>query len=260
MEDLEVIDAFVNRGARRGFGTSVHIESDDVLMLDGWWHLALRVSPDAFILRDEEPPRETNVLDDIARALSARGLAHVASDLPGLAVLTMSKASLGYVPWRVWAVDAAAAHAAVAAAVTEDSFFENAEYYNPTADPDYSSELAGARRLAGLPPSVVVTVGLSGERLRELEKALDDCRFISKAFGEIEPDACGALIPTVILIDASAQQGRDFVMELRAAACGRFTPVVAVTPDAVTPLGADKAVRADDEPLAWVPAIRRLLP
>jgi hypothetical protein len=260
VDDLEVIDAFVNRGARRGFGPSLHIEGDDVLMLDGWWHLALRVSPDAFIVRGEEPPRQTTIPDDITRALSERGFAHVASDLPGLTVLTMSKASLGYVEWQVWAADVASAHAAVAAAVTEDSFFQDTEYYNPTAEPDYSSELAGARRLAGLPPSIVLTVGLPSDQAGALENALDDCRFVNKAFGEIEPDACGSLIPTVIVIDASEQQGREFVMQLRAVACGRYTPVVAVTPDAVAPLGADTAVRIGDAPSAWAPALRSYLP
>ncbi len=260
MEDSEVIDAFVNRHARRGFGTSVHIEGDDVLMLDGWWHLALRVSDDAFIVRDEEPPRDTTVLDDIAGALSARGLSHVASDLPGLPVLTMSKASLGFVQWNVWAPDLAAAQAAVAAAVTEDSFLADTEYYDPTASPDYSSELAGARRLAGLPASIILTVGLPRPRVEQLEKAFDDCRFVDRAFGEIDPDGCGSIIPTVIIIDASESQGRDFVMQLRAVACGRFTPVVAVTPDGVTPLGADAAVASDDDPLTWVPSIRSLLP
>jgi hypothetical protein len=260
MDDREVIDAFVNQGARRGFGTSVHIEGDDVLMLDGWWHLALRVSDDAFIVRDEEPPRETTVLQDIAQALAARGLSHVASDLPGLPVLTMSKASLGFVQWHVWAADLAAAHAAVAAAVTEDSFFQDTEYYNPTATPDYSSELAGARRLAGLPPSIVLTIGLPSDRVEQLEKALDDCRIVAKAFGEIDPDGCGALIPTAIVIDASHDQGREFMMQLRAVACGRFTPVVAVTPEVMPPLGADAAVSEEDDTLAWVPPIRNLLP
>ena len=259
MDDLEVIDAFVNHGARRGFGPELHVEGD-VLMLDGYWHLALRVSEDAFILRHEEPPRETGVLDDIAAALAARGLSHVASDLPGITVLTMSKASLGYVPWDVWATDAATAEAAVGAAVTEESFLQPTEYFDPTAEPDYRAELGGARRNAGLPPSVVLTVGVAPSAVEPLEQALTDCRFESRRFGEITPDACGSLIPTVVVVDAREQEGKDFVMQLRAAACGRFLPVVAVTPDAVTPLGADAAVPADGDPVTWVAPIRSLLP
>jgi hypothetical protein len=260
MEDSEVITAFVNEGAHRAFGTSLHIEGEDVLMLDGWWHVALRLDHDAFILRNEEAPRDTTILDDIAKALAARGLAHVATDLPGITVLTMNRASLGYVSWSVWAPDVAAGQAAVATAVTQESFLENSAFYDSSAEPDYSAELGGARRLAGLPPSIVLTVGLGQSIVEPLETAMTDCRFESKAFGEILPDACGALIPTVVVIDAREQQGRDFVMQLRAAACGRYLPVMAVTPDAIPPLGADAAVAAGQDPLSWVAPIRHLLP
>ncbi len=262
MEDVEVIDSFVNRGAKRAFGPSLHIESD-VLMLDGWWHCSLRMSDDAFIIRNEPPPRDTSVLEDVAAALTARGLANVASDLPGITVLTMAKASLGYVSWNVWAADLTAGEAALAAAVTEESFFEHTEYYNPTAETaekDYSAELAGARKLAGLPPSVVLTVGLAPSTVETLEKALDDCRLVSRAFAEIEPDACGSLVPTVVVVNATEQRGLDFVMQLRAAACGRFLPVVAVTADGGAPLGADTGVVAGQDPHDWVSPIRNLLP
>ena len=259
MEDAEVIDSFVNRGAQRAFGPSLHIESD-VLMLDGWWHCSLRMSDSAFIIRNEPPPRDTTVLDDVAAALTAKGLANVASDLPGITVLTMAKASLGYVSWTVWAADRPAGEAALAAAVTEESFFQNTEYYNPTAEKDYSAELGGARKLAGLPPSVVLTVGVDPGAVAALERTLTDCSVVSRAFGEIEPDACGALVPTVMLVDATGQRGVEFVMQLRAAACGRFLPVVAVTADGVPPLGADSAVESSRDPHDWVEPIRTLLP
>jgi hypothetical protein len=259
VEDVEVIDSFVNRGAQRAFGPSLHIESD-VLMLDGWWHCSLRMSDTAFIIRNEPPPRDTTVLDDVAAALTAKGLANVASDLPGITVLTMAKASLGYVSWNVWAADRAAGEAALATAVTEESFFQNTEYYNPTAEKDYSAELGGARKLAGLPPSIVLTVGLEAAANDALERTLTDCRIVSRAFGEIEPDACGSLVPTLMLVDATQQRGLEFVMQLRAAACGRFLPVVAVTGDGVPPLGADTAVEAVQDPKDWVEPIRNLLP
>jgi len=70
---------------------------------------------------------------------------------------------------------------------------------------------------------------------------------------------CGAIIPTVVLIDATGQTGREFVMELRAVACGRFLPVAAVTSDTQVPLGADVALDPSD-PDTWVDPIRRLLP
>jgi hypothetical protein len=172
----------------------------------------------------------------------------------------MAKASLGYVSWNVWAADLAAGQAAVAAAVTEESFFEHTEYYDPTAEKDYSAELGGARRLAGLPPSVVLTVGLDGRTVGLLERTLTECRLVNRAFGEIEPDACGSLVPTAVVIDATQQKGLEFVMQLRAAACGRFLPVVAITPDGVTPLGADTAVASDQDPQEWVSPIRAVLP
>src|SRR5919202_6407487 len=153
-------------------------------MLDGWWHCSLRMGDDAFIIRNEPPPRDTTVLDDVAAALTAKGLANVASDLPGITVLTMAKASLGYVSWNIRAADRAAGEAALAAAVTEESFFQNTEYYDPTAEKDYSAELGGARKLAGLPPAIVLTVGLRGGAVEPLERTLTDCRFVNRAFGE----------------------------------------------------------------------------
>jgi hypothetical protein len=259
VEDSEVIDSFVNGDTKRAFGTSLHVESD-VLMLDGWWHCSLRMSDEAFIIRNEPPPRDTTVLEDVAAALTAKGLSNVASDLPGITVLTMAKASLGYVSWTVWAENLEAGQAAVAAAVTEESFFEPTAYYDPTAEKDYSAELAGARRLAGLPPSVVLTVGLDGRTVGLLERTLTDCRVVNRAFGEIEPDACGSLVPTAVVIDATEQRGLEFVMQLRAAACGRFLPVVAITADGMTPLGADTAVSSGQDPEDLVSPIRAVLP
>jgi hypothetical protein len=63
-----------------------------------------------------------------------------------------------------------------------------------------------------------------------------------------------------MLVDATQQRGLEFVMQLRAAACGRFLPVVAVTGDGVPPLGADTAVEAVQDPKDWVEPIRNLLP
>lgn len=258
MGDLEAIDAFVNGGAHQAFGESLHIEGD-VLILDGWWHVCLRMSDDAFVVRAEEPPRETTVMDDIAGALSARGLRHVATDLPGITVLTMSKASLGFVSWDVWSTDLERGQAALATAVNEDSFLPHGEYYEGVTDRDYSTELRGARRLSGLAASLILTVGVDADRLSRLSESLDDCTFITKAFGEIEPDACGSLVPQLILVDASEQRGQEFVMRLRSA-CSRMLPVVAVTPGGDTPLGADAAVASDEDPAVWAPRMRNLLP
>jgi hypothetical protein len=259
MDDLELIDAFVNGGAQRAFGETLHVEGD-VILIDGFWHAALRVTPECFTVRSEEPPIEGTTLQDIERALTARGLAHVMDDHPGIPVLTMAKASLGFVPWAVWGTDAAAADAALAKAVNEESFFQDTEYYNPTAETDYTAELHGARRLAGLPTSLILSIGLDEERLDKLGAALGDCVFTIKQFGEIEPDVCGSMVPTLILVDATEQRGREFVMALRAASCSRVLPLVGVTADGSTPLGADTGLGADQDPAAWAPPIRTLLP
>ncbi len=267
MDDRQVIDAFVNEGAQQAFGETLHVEGD-VLLLDGFWHICLRVRPDAFIVRAEETPSESTVPAQLAEVLTARGLSHVARDLPGLTVLTMEKASLGYVNWNVWASDLEAAHAAVAGALSEESFFDSGiggDWAPPAQGEDvpgkdYGAEYHGARRLAGLPTSLVLTVGVDDERMQKLGVALEDCHFVSKQLGEIDADACCSLIPTLVLVDATTQTGAEFVMHVREAACGRVIPVVAVTSDATAPLGADAGVSAGAEPSRWADTIRNLLP
>lgn len=259
MEDREVVDAFVNGGAERAFGSSLHIESN-TLMLDGWWHACVRVSPDVFALRNEPPPRDTTVLEDVAAVLAAKGLSNVGSDFTEITFITYTTLSLGFVSWNLWATDIEAGRATLSRKVTEDSFLENTTYYDPHREVDYTAELGGARRNAGLPPSVVLTVGLPREVVAPLEQQLSDCRVESRAFGQISPDGCGALIPSLIVIDASDQQGKEFCMQFRAVACGRFIPVLAVTPDAMPPLGADAVVSPADGPQRWIEPIRNLLP
>ena len=261
MEDIQLIDAFVTGTVRGGFAETIHVEGD-VLIVDGYWHFLMRVSDNTFILRAEEPPLDTKVIEEAARVLRDKGLQHVATDLPGITVLTMNKASLGFVEWDVWAPDLPTGEADMARAVTADSEFTQtrSESYDPSLDTDYNAELHGARRLAHLPTSVILSVGVDQVRLDQLGETLDDCVFVSKKFGEIEADQCGSLVPTLILVEATDQVGREFVMQLRAASCSRILPLVAVTPDGTTPLGADAAVGAGENPRAWAPPIRSLLP
>ncbi len=259
MDDREAIEAFVNEGAQRAFGETLHTEGD-VLILDGYWHVLMRVGDNAFVVRNEEAPIETKVFDQIDDVLRARGLSRVATDLPGITTLTMEKASLGYVSWHVWATDLAAAEAAIARGLDENSFLESGIGGDGEYDKDYSAEYHGARRLAGLPTSLVLTVGLDAQQEERLGAVLDDCHFITKKLGEIDADACCSLIPTLVLVGATGQQGREFIMQVRAAACGRVIPVVALTPDASTPLGADVGLLAVSDPSTWVAPIRNLLP
>ena len=256
MEDSEVINAFVHEGARTAFGPTLHLEGD-CLFLDGWWQACFRISPEAFALRNENPPRDTDTLKVVAAELSAKGMQPVDTNPSLLYAITYTEIALGLVQWEVWAADTAAADAAIAARAGADAFL--GDYSNELKEADYSAEIGGARRTAGLPPSIILTVGLGDDDTRALQAHLSACRVGTRHFDASTPQMCGSIIPTVGVIDATGKTGKDFVMELRAAACGRFLPVAAVTSDAQLPLGADVALQPAN-PTGWVDSIRRLLP
>lgn len=258
MEDAGVLEAFVAEGAKRAFGSSLHIEGD-VLFYDGWWQAALRVSRRVFAVRDEETPGDSTVLDDLAAAMTARGFQNVGGDYPLVAAITYSEIALGPVEWLVWAPDAATAEADLNERVGRDAFLGDETSSSPS-QPDYSAELGGARRLAGLPASLILALGVDPRLTDALASALPDCRFEARRLDAVTPDVCGSLLPTLMLVDASTTTAREFIMELRAAACGRFVPVVALTDDAGLPLGADAAVDPTTAPTTWVEPIRSLLP
>jgi hypothetical protein len=261
VDDRELVRLFVSGGARQGFGPTLNIERD-ALLLDGWWHAALRVAPDAFMVRTDEPPGSTAAPDDLAAELTARGLVHVADDLPLTTALAYTQLQLSTgVTWSLWATDLASGEAALAARVDPPTYVQDSELV-PIVEmeqvTDLSAELEGARRLAGLPPSVIIGVGLDPVAFRQLQPAIPECRFeaVPLAAG---PGACGPLSPALVLVDATSQEGKEFIMEFRADACGRFLPVVALTREEL-PLGADEALDPDLEPLHWVELIRKLLP
>lgn len=257
MEDKEVIATFVHDAARTAFGPSLHLEGD-CLFFDGWWQACFRISPKAFAIRSEDPPRPTDVLEQLSMELSASGMQPVESNPSLLYAITYTEIALGLVQWEVWAADAATANRAISERAGADAFL--GDYVDePFREADYTAELGGARRTAGLPPSIVLTVGVDETKTRALQGHLSDCRFETRTFDTIQPEMCGALIPTVVLIDATGQTGKEFVMELRAAACGRFLPVAALTTDTQLPLGADVALDPAD-PTTWVDPIRHLLP
>ncbi len=258
MEDKEVISAFVYEGARTAFGPTAHLEGD-CLFLDGWWQVCFRVSPQVFAIRNEPPPRETDIIQQVSMELSVMGLQPVGTNPDLLYAITYTEIALGIVQWEVWAADAAAAEMAIRSRAGADAFLGDYATDAPFTEPDYTAELGGARRSAGLPPSIILTIGVDDDKARALQGHLVDCRFVARTFETIEPEMCGGLIPTVVLIDATGPTGKEFVMELRAAACGRFLPVAAVTSDQLLPLGADIALDPSD-PDTWVEPIRRLLP
>lgn len=259
VDDRQVIDAFLNEGAKRAFGPSLHIEGD-ALMLSGWWHAAFRVAAGVFAVRNEEPREPAPALDDLVTALKDIGLSEVAVDHPLIQPITYTEISLGQVSWALWATDLATGDRALIARAGAETFFTDSlgEPEEPVSA-DFSAELGGARRVAGLPAALVLTVGLQEQQATELGTALGDCRLESRSFAEFPPSACGALIPGVIVVDATGPTGREFIMELRTEACGRFLPVVALTEGAAPP-GADEALDPDLPPAAWVAPLRALLP
>ncbi|MGH9156814.1 MAG: hypothetical protein ACRD1K_13485 [Acidimicrobiales bacterium] len=261
MNDREVIDAFVNGGTSKAFGSTLHVEAD-VLMLDGWWHAIVRISPDVFVIRNEETPSDTTLIGDAAEAFTARGLQCVGEDHPLIAPITYTTISLGTVGWTVWARDSLAADAAFSAKLLDETKFVPAEAGEMGMESalGFSAELGGARRLGGLPSSVILTVGVEQERADELALVFPDCRVEARTFADMPPEACGNLIPNLIIVDATGQAGRDWAMEVRASACGRFLPVLGVVADGVPPLGTDGALGAGAPVDAWIEPLRALLP
>ena len=266
MNDREVIDAFLVGGAKRAFGPSLHIENN-TLILNGWWHAALRISESVFVVRNEEPREDRAPLDELLAALVEAGLSQVALDHPYIQPITYTELSLGQVAWALWASDLDTGVQALVERASAETFFTDS--YTDTAffdasgapkDADFSAELGGARRVAGLPAALVLTVGVEPARAQELGAALDDCRIVTKSFAEFAPSACGALIPGVVVVDASDRTGIEFIMELRAEACGRYVPVVALTETSELPRGADSVVDLRQPPTAWAEPVRALLP
>jgi hypothetical protein len=261
VDDREVVRAFVADGARQGFGHNVNVERD-ALLLDGWWHAAFRIAPHAFMVRTDEPPSDHTAMDLVTTELAARGLTAVADDLPLTVALAYAELSLGTgITWALWAADRAAGEAALAARVDPESWAQDSVLSADAGTEqitDLSAELDSARRMAGLPESVIVAVGIDDAALWQLRPAIPECRFEAAPL-EAGPGACGPLHPALVLVDARSQAAKEYIMEFRADACGRFLPVVAVTNEEL-PLGADETLSPDVEPLSWVEPIRKLLP
>lgn len=264
MDNEQVLGAFAHEGARRGFGPMLHIEGDN-LYLDGWWQASLRIAPNTFIVRDEDPPVDTTLMSDLKAALTGNGLQQVGSDLPGVTMITYTEFTLGGASWIVWAPDLATAETNLNARVTRETFFEPADSAEAGLVGDEahlvgaSAELGGARRIAGLPPALVLGVGVSDETAEKLESVLEGCAVKTVSFSN-GLDTCSSIIPTLIVVDATERTGQEFIMELRAAACGRFIPVAALAEGGAVPLGAEAVLDPRAEPSAWVAPIRALLP
>lgn len=255
MDDREVVEAFVSGGARHAFGTKLHIEGDG-LVFDGWWEAAFRISPDTFALRGETPPEESTVLEDVAVALRSRGAQEVDANPALLVAITYTSIDLGAADWTLWSNDAATAEAALVSRVSQESFLGE-ESTTGAQSVDYAAQMGGARRSAGLPAHVVLTVGVDDDAVAAMAERLVDCRVEPRVMGEIAADDCAASLADLVLVDATSQGGADFLIEVRAS--GHFIPLVAIS-DAGPLLGADATVDAAATPAAWAEHIRSLLP
>jgi len=256
VDDPEVIEAFLD-GAEVAFGPSLNVEGS-TLKLDGWWSLAYRVTDRAVIVRDEEAPGTSAAPAEVNAALAARGLRAVGADLPAIGLLTYTNLDLGYAPWVLWSTDLATGEADLNAKATEETFLENRPRFDPEDEPANFDHVRGARRVAGTVSTVVLTVGLDDARAEPLRAGLADCRVETRAFGGIEPGECGALLPTLVLVDATGPAGGAFVADLRAGGA-LDVPVVAVTAGGAMQDGADASLDASDPPEAWLELIRGLL-
>ncbi|MDQ3462085.1 MAG: hypothetical protein M3471_03465 [Actinomycetota bacterium] len=259
MDDREVVEAFVAGGARHAFGSKLHIEGD-CLVFDGWWEASFRISPDTFAVRDETPPEESSVLTDVASVLGAHGASEVEANPALLVAITYTSIDLGAADWTLWSTDAATAEAALAARAGQDTFLDDSPFSPPSAGTqllDYAAEMGGARRSAGLPVHVVLTVGVQADTAATMAEQLVDCRVEPRALGEVRPDDCAQLLADLVLVDATSQLGADFLVDVRAS--GRFIPLVAIS-GAGPLLGADATVDPAATPAAWAEHIRGMLP
>jgi hypothetical protein len=257
MDDREIIEALVVGGAVGGFGTRLHIERD-CLLFDGWWQAAFRVAPQTFALRDEAPPADTSVLDDVARQLRAHGLKEVPADPALLIAITYTAIDLGSADWTLWSTDVATAGADLAARAGLDAFFSDSPGVG-TGPSDFAAGMGGLRRLAGLRPLVILAVGIDAAAVQTMAAALGNCHFESRALGQISPDACGTLTPNLALVDATSAEGRDFAGALRASVGGRDLLLVAVSGVGDLP-GVDAILDPASDPAEWAEHLRNLLP
>lgn len=252
-----LVDAFVD-GVRRGQAGGLYVEGD-VLHLEGMWQAVLRLDADAYLVRAEPPLGSAEVLDRLAAVLRERGLQPIPGDHPLVQAVAYTELSLSGIAWTVWARDAGEAERALAGRALpelEGSGWAPSVRDDPALG-DLSEEFARGLR-DGMPTSVVLAVGLDDETVAGLAAALPDCRIEPKSLDEAIA-ACGVVVPHLAIVDASTDRGRRVLLELRAEACGRHIPVVALTAEEV-PLGADVALDPRTSPSDWQAQLVELLP
>jgi hypothetical protein len=259
MDEAELIEAFT-AGARDGLAGGVSVQGD-VLSLDGWWHAALRLDDEVCLVRAEEPPSPTDALERLAEALRRRGLAEVPGEHPLIQAVTYTELSTTGVAWTLWAADAARAHSALAQRTSVPATTAEGGMAPSAADHPAAGDLSAAFAASlqdGFPTPVVLAVGLAEETVEALRAVVPKCRVETEALGAAV-EACRASVPHVVVVDASSDDGRRFLLEFRAEACGRHRPGAAIT-EGELPKGADVTLDAGRTPLAWQSQLVELLP
>jgi hypothetical protein len=263
MDDVpSLIEAYL-AGARQGVAPGGLYVEGDVLYLDGWWQAAFRLATDAYLVQAEPPPSSTHAIELLQAGLARRGLQTIPGEHPLVHAVTYAELSLTGVEWTLWASDAergqtALTHRTAPETAPDVGWSASApSVWDHPAAGDVSADFAASLQ-AGMPPSVVLAVGLDPERVAELEAVVPDCRVQAADLGGAVA-ACGATVPHLVIADAATEDGRRFLLEFRAEACGRHVPVAAVADDAgVT--GADVTLDAAVSPAAWGDQLRALLP
>lgn len=280
MDDVELVDAFVN-GACSGIADKVSVHGD-VLSLDGWWQAAFRLEDDAFIVRDEPPPAPTVALKRLPDVLRHRGLRQIPGDHPLIQAVTYAELTVTGVAWTLWATHAERGEAALAQRAAPDAPTLQQPFADDlsTADSSSGAGLGGLDRGApsvwdhpaagdlsaefaaslqdSFPTPVVLAVGLSDEAVDELRAVMPKCRVEAESLdGAV--DTCAAVVPHLVVVEASTEAGRRFLLEFRAEACGRHVPVGAVI-DGDAPAGADFPLDARQPPSAWQADLLERLP
>lgn len=262
MDDHDVILAFVE-GNRRGQGPTLTI-AGDALYLDGWWQGAFRLSGDAVMVQSEPPPEPSPVVDDLRAVLRRRGLREIPGEHPLTEAVAYAELTLAGVEWELWAVDEARANAALAARANHEPGPEEWATLPLKLDVetvkrgDMSAEFAAAI-VDGMPRSTVLAVGLDEETVEGLEAVVPDCLVESRQHREAI-GACGIIVPHLVVVDATEEKGRRFLLEFRAEACGRVVPVAALTADGEVPPGANVALDPAIAPAGWQDQLVALLP
>lgn len=257
----DLIEAFLD-GARTGVAPGLYIEGQ-VLYLSGYWQAAFRLSDEACIVQAEPPPEPTDVIDRLEAALRRRGLQPIPGDHPLVQAVTYAELSIVAVAWTLWATDADTGQAALAQRTGSQPAPEVGEsgsapsVWDHPALGDFSAEFAKSAA-DGLPAARILAVGLGAGVAAELEAVVGDCRVQAAGLDEAVA-ACAVTVPHLVIVDADTDDGLRFLLEYRAEACGRHTPVAAVT-GGDAPTGADLTLDPRQPAATWGEQLRAVLP